>query len=79
MAHTLIPQPTLPSAEHENAEGYPTKRSHESLTLNEIRLRAYRKWTTAGKPAGNSMRFWLDAEYELLWETCRADGERLPS
>jgi hypothetical protein len=31
----------------------------------EIRVRAYQKWEAAGKPAGDGMRFWLDAEREL--------------
>jgi len=30
-----------------------------------IRLCAYRKWETAGKPVGNSVNFWLEAEREL--------------
>jgi len=30
------------------------------------RIRAYQKWETAGKPQGNGVQFWLDAEQELL-------------
>lgn len=30
------------------------------------RLGAYQKWETAGKPQGNGVQFWLDAEQELL-------------
>jgi Protein of unknown function (DUF2934) len=30
------------------------------------RLYAYQKWETAGKPQGNDVQFWLDAEQELL-------------
>ena len=37
-----------------------------SITLDEIRLRAYVKWEAAGKPDGDSSRFWLEAEEELL-------------
>jgi Protein of unknown function (DUF2934) len=39
-----------------------------SITLNEIRLRAYGKWRAAGMPDGDSLRFWLEAEQELLQE-----------
>ena len=31
----------------------------------DIQLRAYRKWEAAGKPTGDEMRFWLQAEQEL--------------
>jgi hypothetical protein len=31
-----------------------------------IRLRAYLKWEGAGKAAGQEVRFWLEAEQELL-------------
>lgn len=39
-----------------------------SLTLNQIQQRAYSKWVAAGKPDGDSSRFWLEAEQELLLE-----------
>jgi len=32
----------------------------------DIRLRAYQKWEAAGRPGGDGMRFWLQAEQELL-------------
>lgn len=31
-----------------------------------IRLAAYLKWEAAGKPDGNGVSFWLEAEKELL-------------
>jgi hypothetical protein len=37
------------------------------LVLDEdIRLAAYQKWEAAGKPAGDGVQFWLQAEQELL-------------
>lgn len=30
-----------------------------------IRLRAHEKWEAAGKPNGDGVRFWLEAEKEL--------------
>jgi hypothetical protein len=35
-------------------------------TLNDICERALRKWEAAGRPAGSCLRFWLEAEEELL-------------
>ncbi len=32
----------------------------------EIRIRAYRKWESAGKPIGDGIPFWLEAEQELV-------------
>jgi hypothetical protein len=37
-----------------------------SLYLNDIRQLAYQKWVAAGRPEGDSSRFWLEAEQELL-------------
>jgi hypothetical protein len=36
------------------------------LSEEAIRLRAYLNWEGAGKPAGQEVRFWLEAERELL-------------
>jgi hypothetical protein len=34
-------------------------------TQDEIRTRAYQKWEAAGRPDGESVLFWLEAEQEL--------------
>jgi len=39
-----------------------------SLYLNDIWRLARQKWNVAGKPDGDSSRFWLEAEQELLHE-----------
>jgi hypothetical protein len=36
------------------------------VSAEDIRLCAYRKWESAGKPAGTDIRFWLEAEQELV-------------
>jgi hypothetical protein len=36
-----------------------------SVSADDIRLRAYRKWESAGKPTGDGVQFWLEAEQEL--------------
>ena len=41
-----------------------TGRNHVSQEV--IRLRAYEKWEAAGKPGGDGVRFWLEAERELV-------------
>ncbi len=43
--------------------GTPTMRS---LCLNDIWRLARQKWEAAGRPIGDSSRFWLEAEQELL-------------
>jgi len=37
----------------------------QPVSAEAIRLCAYRKWEAAGKPGGNSVNFWLEAEREL--------------
>ena len=43
-------------------------RVHQCLspTLNDIRDRAFAKWVAAGRPPGDNLCFWLEAETELL-------------
>jgi len=35
------------------------------VSVEDIRLCAYRKWESAGRPTGDGLRFWLEAEQEL--------------
>lgn len=37
-----------------------------TVPADEIRLCAYYKWEAAGRPEGDGLDFWLDAERELL-------------
>jgi hypothetical protein len=32
----------------------------------DIRRRAYQRWEAAGRPPGDGIKFWLEAEQELL-------------
>lgn len=54
------PRPAAPTA--------PECRIQRVKTVPEevIRLQAYRKWEACGKPIGDSLRFWLEAERELV-------------
>lgn len=38
------------------------------VSPDDIRLRAYLKWESAGKPPGDGVPFWLEAERELVDE-----------
>lgn len=42
----------------------PPRLSHPAWE-GDIRLRAYLKWEAAGKPCGDGVSFWLEAEKEL--------------
>jgi len=37
----------------------------ELISVDDIRLCAYRKWEIAGRPSGDGIQFWLAAEHEL--------------
>jgi hypothetical protein len=39
-----------------------------SPTEEKIRARAYRRWQSAGEPAGQMDKFWYQAEKELIAE-----------
>ena len=43
-------------------------------TEQRIRRRAYELWVAAGKPEGSSLRFWKDAEAQIVAETQAASG-----
>jgi hypothetical protein len=38
------------------------------VSEGEIRVRAYSKWVAAGRPQGDGVAFWLEAERELRGE-----------
>jgi hypothetical protein len=44
-------------------------RRRPTVFLNDIRVRAFQKWMAAGEPAGDCLRFWDEAERELLQES----------
>ena len=49
-----------------SASTAPSRTGRSIVTLNDIWVRAYSKWQTAGCPDGDGSRFWLEAEQELL-------------
>lgn len=42
-----------------------TGQTARTVSADDVRLCAYRKWERAGKPTGDGVRFWLEAEQEL--------------
>jgi len=65
---TLAPSdPTGPATTTQTAVASGDKEHKTPLVSAEhIRLCAYRKWESAGKPTGDGISFWLEAEQELL-------------
>lgn len=51
---------TRPGAAHGDKDD-----NSQSISADDVRLCAYRKWESAGKPTGDGIRFWLEAEHEL--------------
>jgi hypothetical protein len=51
-----------------HAAGDTDEKDHNArfVSADDIRLSAYRKWEAAGKPNGDGVQFWLEAEQELL-------------
>ena len=43
-------------------------------TEQKIRHRAYELWVAAGKPEGSSLRFWKEAEAQIVAEGEAASG-----
>jgi len=41
------------------------------IQQDRIRRAAYRKWEAAGRPAGDGVSFWLDAEREMASDPTR--------
>ena len=64
-----------PSQEH-SGSAKPTTPTKASIVTSDdpgklasdqdIRLCAYQKWEAAGKPSGDGVQFWLEAEQELV-------------
>jgi hypothetical protein len=43
-----------------------TGQKPKSAPVEMTRVRAFQKWEAAGKPAGDGVQFWIEAEQELL-------------
>ena len=56
------PHPSLSPA---IGRGAPAVGQGHRPTEEDIRLRAYHRWEEAGRPDGDGLQFWLDAEHDL--------------
>ena len=59
-------RPTAPARAAQPAAAPETNHRARSVSADDIRRRAYEKWERAGKPAGDGVQFWLEAEQELM-------------
>jgi hypothetical protein len=50
--------------------------SAKVMPEDQVRLRAYLKWEAVGKPPGDGVGFWLEAERELLPKAAAATQPR---
>ena len=57
-----VPAPTNPAAAAAPGAMPPARPIPEEA----IRLRAYQKWERTGRPEGDGVRFWMEAEKELM-------------
>ena len=61
-----IPMPLFTQTRTEQFEANHQCRPHGGVCLEEaIRVRAFQMWERAGKPEGEGLHFWLEAEKEL--------------
>jgi hypothetical protein len=44
----------------------PATADRQQPSPDEIRMAAYHRWESAGKPPGDGVHFWLEAERALL-------------
>ena len=59
--------PTEPTtATQSDAASADEDHNAQLVSPEAIRLYAHRKWESAGKPTGDGVQFWLEAEQELV-------------
>jgi hypothetical protein len=58
------PRVAKPAAASPGASEVPIPTSE--LSEEKVRARAYEKWEAAGRPSGDGVCYWLEAEQELL-------------
>jgi len=68
-----VAPPNGPSSTTEDDGTAP--RSRPALILNEIQVLAFAKWVASGRPAGDSLKFWLEAEQQHLRERSKPCDE----
>ena len=64
LAHAGPSKPTTPTQAADAASD--NDDIGKLVSDEDIRLCAYQKWEAAGKPTGDGVQFWLEAEQELM-------------
>jgi hypothetical protein len=59
-------RPTVPARAAQPAAAHETSHHARSVCADDIRRRAYEKWERAGKPPGDGVQFWLEAEQDMM-------------
>ncbi len=62
--HVTVVLPSKPR----RAAARPANEQPRAADVEAIRVLAHRKWEAAGRPAGDGLHFWLEAERELSAE-----------
>ncbi len=67
------------SVQQPDAASTPGRQDRNGKSPSEelVRLHAYQRWEAAGRPAGDGVRFWLEAEQEFL-QPIRANEIKVP-
>jgi hypothetical protein len=62
------PSSTRAASEQKPAASVPGTPAPKGKAASEeaVRLRAYQRWEAAGRPGGDGVKFWLEAEQELV-------------
>jgi hypothetical protein len=63
--HTKQDRTQRPDAEEVVVKPAPKPAPNGQVDEQTIRLRAYERWEAAGRPEGDGVQFWLEAEKEL--------------
>jgi hypothetical protein len=70
VAKSKHPKPVEAASEpKESVPAFPSVLTKGPVTPEAIRQCAYQKWEAAGRPPGDGVRFWLEAERELCQES----------
>ena len=76
-AAIAAPNPTVALADEQGGEAAcPANEPSCNAGDEAIRELAHRKWEAAGRPAGDGLDFWLEAERELNAERAGASSPR---
>jgi hypothetical protein len=71
--HVTVALPSKPKRE----AARPAREQSRAADVEQIRDLAHRKWEAAGRPAGDGLDFWLEAEREVNAERAGAGAAQV--